>query len=469
MSKKKLPKGAIDGKDKIVPLNPGNERGFDLTEKGTMTTNSAKNVRIILTTEPEFKGVFSYNLFTQEVAIKKAIPEMLIEKGNYRDIYTDILIGWILDRFHVQFKKDIFMMGVRLASLQQTFNPVLDRINAEEWDGKSRVETFFIDFLGAEDNDYTREVTRKWLTGAVARALEPGIKFELMPVLIGSQGIGKSTLCNSLCPDYFLDNLPSLSGVNKDNLMLIKDNWIVEVAELSAMSKTAIEGTKAFISTKVDKYKAPYASVVENHKRRCVFIGTTNENEFLKDKTGNRRFLPIECRVQEPTRDVFNIKKEYILQLLAEAKKLYEDGETLYLSEKTSETLQEVQQENVIDDPLEEAIKSYVNMKAPSDWDEYNEYQKRRYYVRYHDNDKIIDRDGGRMFKNQMEFIQHVTAQEIITVVLDIHGRDIMSASRGNYGKKISLVMNSLDFFEKGRFRVKGARNQTRGWIRIER
>lgn len=459
---KELPDDIKKTASKITNLPIKNE-DFETTSDGSLKQNSPKNVKKIIL--HDFPNVFAYNNFTQSVAVIKNIDDLMIQKGSYRDIYTDIIMDKIESKYHVAFKNDVFMRGLRQAALKLTFNPVLDRINAEEWDGEERVETFFIDFLGAKNNDYVREVTRKWLVGAVARALVPGIKFELMPVLIGSQGIGKSTLCNSLCPDYFLDNLPSLSGVNKDNLMLIKDNWIVEVAELSAMSKTAIEGTKAFISTRIDKYKAPYASTVEDHARRCVFIGTTNETEFLKDKTGNRRFLPIECGVNEPTKDVFNISKKYILQLLAEAKRYFENGEDLFLTDSTKEVLEEVQESNVVEDPLEQEINDYLDMYVPFNWDEYTTFQKRNYFVKYYGNTEPTDRNANKVNIDDMDKLSKVTTKEIIQAVLNISGKDVMNASRGNYGKKISLIMNgSKDFKKTENLVINGKRS--RGWER---
>lgn len=458
----KMPEDIKETANKITEM-PIPQDNFQRNREGELKANSPKNVQMIIL--HDFPGVFAYNDFTQTVAVVKDVDSLMIKKGTYRDIYTDILMDRIETKYHVAFKNDVFMRGLRQASLKSTFNPVIDRINAAKWDGTKRVETFFIDFLGTKDNRYIREVTKKWLVGAVARALKPGIKFELMPVLIGSQGIGKSTLCGLLCPEYFLDNLPSLSGINKDNLMLIKDSWIVEVAELSAMSKTAIEGTKAFISTRVDKYKAPYASTVEDHPRRCVFIGTTNETEFLKDKTGNRRFLPVECGVEKPKKDVFNVDKSYILQLLAEAREMFKNGENLFLDDETKETLEDVQENNVVEDPLETTISDFLDMLVPNDWDDYTNYQKHNYFVRYYGNSEPTDRRNNIVRKDDLKKLDKVTTKEIIQAVLNVEGKDVMTASRGNYGKKVNLIMNSNKEFKKANtLRIAG--KIKRGWKR---
>ncbi|TPR41251.1 virulence protein [Apilactobacillus micheneri] len=469
MTKKKMPDDLKEESEslKIVSINNKSDGiNFETNEDGNVKANSTKNVKLILLHDEKLKGTFAWNDFTQTVTIAKDIDDLLIKKGKFKDLYKDMVSGYIEDKYHVLFKRDIFMSGLKQAAVKKIFNPVIDRINEVKWDGTKRVDNFFIDYLGAADNHYVKEVTKKWLVGAVARALNPGIKFELMPVLIGKQGLGKSTLCSALCPEYFLDNLPSLSGTNKDNLMLIKDNWIVEVAELSAMSKTAIEGTKAFISTRTDKYKAPYGTSIEDHDRRCVFIGTTNESEFLKDKTGNRRFLPIQCGINKPAKDVFNINKDYILQILAESRELYKNGETIYLDNQTMSELEDVQKENVVEDPLEQAMTEYIEMPVPKDWDKYTIFQKHNYYGRYKDNDELKDRQTNTLNEDDLTSINKITTKEILQVVLDVHGHEVMSASRGSYGKKISLIMNSLSNFKKSEnMSVNGKR--TRGYHRI--
>lgn len=459
---KELPTDIKEEADKITEM-PTKNVGFEVNRDGELKNSSPINVKKIIL--HDYPGVFAYNDFTQTVAVIKDFPKAKIKVGSYRDIYTDIIMDQIETKYHVAFKTDVFMRGLRQASLFHTFNPVVDRIKAKDWDGIKRVETFFIDFLGTKDNEYIREVTKKWLVGAVARALKPGIKFELMPVLIGNQGIGKSTLCGLLCPEYFLDNLPSLSGMNKDNLMLIKDSWIVEVAELSAMSKTAIEGTKAFISTRVDKYKAPYASTVEDHARRCVFIGTTNETEFLKDKTGNRRFLPVECGINEPNKDVFSVDDDYILQVLAEAREMLKNGEKLYLSDNIKQQLEEIQEGNIVDDPLETEINDYLDMQVPYNWDDYTMFQRRNYFVKYYGNTVKTDKQGHELHAEDLHDLTTITTKEIIQAVLNISGKDVMTASRGSYGKKINLIMNSSKQFHRTE-NVKIDNKRTRGWRR---
>ncbi len=168
------------------------------------------------------------------------------------------------------------------------FHPVRNYLNSLKWDGQKRLETLFIDYLGAEDTAYVRAVTRKVLTGAVARVYEPGIKFDYALVLVGPQGIGKSEIISRLGCGFSSDTLTTLQG--KEAYEQIQSFWLIELGELSALKKAEVETIKLFISKKEDAFRQAYARYTGRYPRQCIFIGTTNNDEFLKDQTGNRRF-----------------------------------------------------------------------------------------------------------------------------------------------------------------------------------
>lgn len=159
-------------------------------------------------------------------------------------------------------------------------------------DNVERLERLFIDYLGAEDNAYARYITKKVIVACVGRIFNPGCKFDLMLVLVGPQGCGKSTIIKKLGKKWFSDTLNSIN--DKNAYEQIKGQWIVEVAELSALKKADVESIKHFLSKSEDTYRGAYLKWAETHKRQCVLIGTTNTHELLKDATGNRRFLPLD-------------------------------------------------------------------------------------------------------------------------------------------------------------------------------
>ena len=206
-------------------------------------------------------------------------------------------------------------------------NPLLDILEGLQWDGKPRVEHFLHDIMKCEDNEYTRECSRLIFAGGIHRASRPGCKFDDMIVLIGDQGTGKSTITRWLnMDDQFYQEIKTING--KEGIEAIRGVWIGEVSELMAMTRVKeAEAVKAYITSQKDSYRPPYQKNVQTIPRRCVFIGTTNNPQFLTDKTGNRRFYPVKVNSDGyKLLDNEKIVREYIEQAWAEAVHLYKEG-----------------------------------------------------------------------------------------------------------------------------------------------
>jgi len=207
---------------------------------------------------------------------------------------------------------------------EREYHPVQEIINALSWDGVPRCERFLTDWAGADESPYFREVSRLIFAGGIARAYHPGCKFEDVPVLIGAQGGGKSTLCRWLAmDDDFFAALKTISG-QKGNEN-VQGKWICEIEELLAVLASDKAGTKmddavkAYVSGQSDYYRSPYDRRPSEHKRGCILIGTTNRDEFLTDMTGNRRWYPVRCHMNAA--DLYAHEKEcreYIAQCWAE-------------------------------------------------------------------------------------------------------------------------------------------------------
>ena len=285
-------------KEKASPL-------LVLTDKGAVK-QLLSNLENIIMFEPMGKSL-AFNEFTQEIFFQKE-PLTDTNINQFR---------MMVDRkYQVKFTKDDTLAVMDLVSRRKSFHPIKDAILEIPWDGVQRVESLFIDYLGADDNTYTRAVARKWMAGAIARVYEPGIKFEMVPIISGKQGLGKSTLFQKLGGEFFTDTLRSL-GNTKDDYQLLIGAWVIELGELSSMSTTETDQIKSFISAKSDKIRLPYAKTPLNYKRTCVFVGTTNTGQFLQDLTGNRRFLPIPTQ-GKPMLDVFKLEETTIKQIWAE-------------------------------------------------------------------------------------------------------------------------------------------------------
>ena len=284
------------------------------------------NVLIILENDPNLKGKFVFEEFSNRILCLGALPwNDSPEVRDWTD-NDDAGLRHYIEKGVRRDRKGPISDAVSLCCHRNKINAVQDYLKSlPEWDGVPRVETLYIDYLGAADSAYTRAVARTSLTAAVARAMIPGIKYDYMPVLAGPQGLGKSTLLRLLAPKWFNDSLTTFDG--KDAYETIQGSWIMELAELVGMSKADDNKIKQFLSKQEDIFREPYGRRTGRYPRRCVFFGTTNEEEFLRDHTGNRRFWPVECGVQQPTKSVFTELAANVPQIWAEALTLWHNGE----------------------------------------------------------------------------------------------------------------------------------------------
>lgn len=212
---------------------------------------------------------------------------------------------------------DKIMEALNIVANRNRFNPVVDMLEStykNSWDGKrGHIEDLLPDYLGVEKNQYTTECMKLFMLGAICRAHYPGCKFDYMPVLLGKQGIGKSTFLRllSMNNSWYNDNFNTVEGDKAPEKL--RGMWMVELAELLATKKAKeVESIKAFLTSTVDTYRPPYGRRTEQRPRVCVFAGTTNNDRFLTDRTGNRRFLPIVTRIEHVKKSMFDNKEEVL-------------------------------------------------------------------------------------------------------------------------------------------------------------
>lgn len=298
------------------------ERGFPLALDGRGNVMSTTdNILQIVQNDPKFTGL-KFNLLTYA-------PEQ--ERAGKTEKWTDAddaeARRYIELRYKihsVQKTDDAF----RIVFAQNEYHPVRDLVNSFAWDGKSRIGEFLSKWTKCEDTPYTREVSRLIFAGGIHRLYNPGCKFDDMPVLIGTrQGEGKSTLVRWLAlRDEYFTEVNEFEG--QRGIEAVEGAWICEVSELLAMTRAREqEAVKSYLTRLNDRYRMPFDKRVTDHPRQCVFIGTTNKEQFLTDKTGNRRFYPV--KVLQSGYDLFDHEaeiKEYIRQCWAEARVLWERG-----------------------------------------------------------------------------------------------------------------------------------------------
>lgn len=332
---------------------------------------NAKNIKLILENDPNLKGRFGFDDFRKQPTVLKKLPWRNVDRFNAlwgnaddEDLRNYLDITWGI-RSSANKIADV-LGGV---TRENTFHPVRDYLNELKWDGVSRVENLLIEYLGAEDNIYTKAVTRKTLVAAVARVFEPGCKFDYMLTLVGEQGLGKSMLFNRLGGDWFSDSLTSIHG--KEAYEALHGVWIMEMAELAATRKSETEAIKQFLTKQVDRYRVAYGKRPEEFRRQCIFIGTTNEHDFLRDKTGNRRFWPVPVARERMKKNWTDLDKETVKQIWAEAVELYRKGELLILEGEEAVAAAEMQLSHTEESPYYGLIVDFVDKKVPEDW-----YQK---------------------------------------------------------------------------------------------
>lgn len=288
------------------------------------------NIITVLEHDERLKGLFWLNDSSNQVVMSRAAPW----QGSNRDEFVDVdaaeLAAWLQnpERYGMKCGDDTVLKAVIAIARRHRRHPIREYLSALEWDGVRRVESMLIDMFGARDTRYARQVALCFMVGAVARVLwaDPknpalGAKVDFMLVLEGPQGKKKSTSLSELFGSYwFVETAESPTG--KDFYQVIQGCWGVEIGEMDSFGKADVTAVKVAITRRTDKFRAPYERMPSSYRRECVFVGTTNDREYLKDATGGRRFLPV---MADGDVDVARIVRERD-QLWAEAVRMFQDG-----------------------------------------------------------------------------------------------------------------------------------------------
>lgn len=351
--------------------------------------NTINNAVLIMENDPRLKGKFIYDSFANRASVDKGIPWTKTDKHDWSDnddsglrnylekLYGITTISKIDDAKNIVFERN-------------KVHPVRDYLESLMWDGVKRIETLFIDYLGAEDDIYTREVATIHLVGAVSRVFRPGCKFDTMVTIAGRQGIGKSTFIAKLAKSWYSDSLDTMKG--KEAAELIQGVWHIELGELNATRKADRDMVKSFLSKRDDIYRVAYAKNTSRFPRQCVFWGTTNESDFLRDPTGDRRTYPIDCEVVKPKYSIFkDLTEEVVDQLWAEAKVLFDKGQQIYLTGEAYKLSIEKQKAHKEDNPLRGHIEEYLERLYPANWDEMTLSERKSYITG--DEDTFLEAD----------------------------------------------------------------------------
>ncbi len=311
---------------------------FLKTKDGNFSTPKSCefNGQLVLMHDPYWANTLRWNDVTKEIEITGG-PLAKVDPGD-REIFVQ---SWFQkSKYKIDLTRETIGALMLYVARQNRYDPLANYLAAAKWDGTKRLEGLFRTYFGAtNDPAYLADIGPRWMISCVARALQPGCKVDTVLILQGEQGKKKSTACFALSSPWFSDS--EIDVHDKDSKELAGKRWFIELGELTTLSKHDVESLKRFLSQRADEFRPPYGRKNEVFQRRCIFIGTGNRDEFLKDTTGARRFWPITCDAI----DLEAIQRDRD-QLWAEAVVRYHRGEAWWFDAGTPEALRQAQAAN---------------------------------------------------------------------------------------------------------------------------
>ena len=326
------------------------------------------NFEIVMDKDSRFAGKIRLNEFAQQLYLYGSVPWENENNCRAWSSHDDSALFSLIQADYGLKSRQDFADALKNVSMRNKFHPVRELLDSLTWDGKEHIRSLLPEYLGAEDSDYTYQVMRLWMLGAVSRVYKPGSKFDYTIILQGSQGIGKSTFLKQMAMDdsWFNDSLDSLDSDKA--VQSLTGSWIIELAELKSLARTAggVESVKRFLTATQDKYRIPYERRADTFYRQCVFAGTTNKDDFLQDETGNRRFLIVQTGVKKPSKSLFVPESMDTIKLAwAEAVHIWKNEKPqLILPEAYMQEAKELQEANMADDGKRGIIQEYLEGKT---------------------------------------------------------------------------------------------------------
>lgn len=446
---KKNPSKELAQKMRAIIFNSCDVTTDRYTGEVKQVKTTTENADLIFTFDPYLDGTIGFDEFQQADVYLKKMPwhksNQFVGKAlKNRDVAQ---IRYYLSKSYREFGtvQKVDDAIIRFAD-KHSFHPVKDYFNnLPKWDGKPRAETLFIDFLKVNDTPYAREITLNWLSAAVARIFHPGCEYQIAPILHGNQGIGKGYIPKRLGGSWYgaiSENVDDSHAVDS-----IQNIWIGEFKEMKALRRADINAIKAFIDTSSDNRRPPYGLRSEFFPRHIVFIITVNDDQFLIDVTGNRRFPVLECHLPEG-QYIKGLTDEYISQVWAEVYQRYCElrdsnsdlGETefvkvleekLELSAETKRQVEDVAKRFMRDDGLTGEIEAFLNTKIPPAviWNLLSKEERRKFFA-----------DGGQITVDQAElnYARRARGGREIDIQKDIDEIDrILNSGKGVLKKTV--------------------------------
>lgn len=433
---------SINSQDKMI-----------LTDKGAIKSNSPLNVLVSFKADDQLSIYLKHNDFSQEHELLKDIKigNTILKKGELPSNFDSVVKVYFESVLGVAYSSQAMLDGMETFFSERSYNPVIDYMERaqEKWDGRQRINRMLQVYLGADDIPLVSKIAQMWLVGAVAKVYDPYVKFDYVLDLVGGQGVGKTSLLQKLGGDWYTDSVTDFA--NKDNYDIMLKSLIVNDDEMVASNRMSFAETKAFISKTSLRYRKPYMKRTEEFAKNFILARTTNQKEYLKDKTGERRFLPVMANTSTQVKHPMEIEPETIEQIWGEAVTIYKSGVDLMFDEETEDELNVYRERFMYRDEVELQVLEYLDMPVPENWQNWSIQQQHQYTSKYFDNSSDFEEGSKKLMK--------VSTREIM------YNLFMRSSNDKKLSTKINMIMDNHPDWEKGQFRIGG--KNTKGFKRI--
>lgn len=425
-----------------------------LNDKGGIKSNSPNNVLLSFKADDQLSIYLKHNEFSQEHELTKdiRIGNTFFKKGELPSNFDSVVKVYFESVLGVAFSNQAMLDGMETFFSERSYNPVMEYMEkaAENWDGRKRINQMLQVYLGAEDIDLVPKIAEMWLVGAVAKVYEPYAKFDYVLDLVGGQGVGKTSLLQKLGGEWYTDAVTDFA--NKDNYDIMLKALIVNDDEMVASNRMSFAETKAFISKTSLRFRKPYMKRTEEFAKNFVLARTTNQKEYLKDKTGERRFLSVMADTSKQKKHPMEIEPETIEQIWGEAVTIYKAGADLMFDKETEERLEIYREKFMYRDEVELQVLEYLEMPIPDNWSSWSIQQQHQYTSKYFDNSSEFEAGTKKLEK--------VSTREMM------YNLFMRNSNDKKLSTKINMIMDNHPGWEKGQFRIGG--KNTKGFKRIK-
>lgn len=420
---------------------------------GTLKVNSPVNVLNAFRADEQLNLYLKHNEFSQEHELTQDIKlgNTVLKKGELPSNFESVVKVYFENVIGAAFTSQAMLDGMETFLSERSYNPVKEYMeNArDKWDKKQRIHKMLQVFLGAEDSELTSKIATMWLVGAVAKVYEPYVKFDYVLDLVGGQGVGKTSFLQKIGGQWYTDAITDFA--NKDNYDIMLKHLIVNDDEMVASDRMSFAETKSFISKTSLRFRKPYMRRTQEFAKNFVLARTSNHIEYLKDKTGERRFLPVLAKNQQQKKHPMNMTPETVEQIWGEAVTIYEKGFDLMFDDETEKELHEYREQFMFRDEIEMQVLQYLEMPVPQNWESKTTTEQCLYTSKYFANSPEWKSGGNQL--------QRVSTREIMWNIFRKESND------QKLSKKISFIMDNLQGWEKRIYKIKG--KTIRGYKRI--